>query len=115
MGKDTRGSAPSPGHDRHRGNFCGSTPGRNLGFAFINLLTSFLRSLETEPGKLALTCGIGTWSANVVCQTSQSLASQITSQIVGPEINVTFRYNPKEVTRAWGISQVIVDLILGWF
>jgi len=97
---DTRGSAPSPGHDRHRGNFCGSTPGRNLGFASINLLTSFLPSLEAEPGKLALTCGIGTWSANVACQTSQSLASQITSQIVGPEINVTFRYNPKKVRRA---------------
>jgi hypothetical protein len=29
----------------------------------------------------------------------QSLASQITSQIAGPEINVTFRYNSKKV---WG-------------
>jgi len=38
-----------------------------------------------------------------------------TSQIPGPEINVTFRYNPKKVRRAWGISQVIIDLILGWF
>jgi hypothetical protein len=46
---------------------------------------------------------------------TQSLASQVTSQIVGPEINVTFRYNPKKVRRAWGISQVIIDLILGWF
>ena len=44
-----------------------------------------------------------------------SLASQATPQIVGPEINVTFRYNPKKVRRAWGISQVIIDLILGWF
>jgi hypothetical protein len=58
---------------------------------------------------------IGSWSANVVWQTRQSLASQVTSQIVGPEINVTFRYNPKKVRRAWGISQVIIDLILGWF
>jgi hypothetical protein len=45
----------------------------------------------------------------------QSLASQATPQIVGPEINVTFRYNPKKVRRAWGISQVVIDLILGWF
>ena len=45
----------------------------------------------------------------------QSLGSQVTSQIVGPEINVTFRYNPKKARRAWGISQVIVDLILDWF
>jgi hypothetical protein len=52
---------------------------------------------------------------NVVLQTKQSLASQVTSQIVGPEINVTFRYNPKKVRRAWGISQVVIDLILGWF
>ncbi len=69
LGIDSRGSAPSPGHDRHRGNFCGSTPRRNLGFASINLLTSFLPSLEAEPGKLALTCGIGTWSANESLQT----------------------------------------------
>ena len=48
-------------------------------------------------------------------QTRQSLASQVISQIVGPEINVTFRYNPKKVRRAWGISQVIIDVILGWF
>ena len=54
-------------------------------------------------------------SGNVVLQTRQSLASQVTSQIVGPEINVTFRYNPKKVRRAWGISQVIIDLILDWF
>jgi hypothetical protein len=38
----------------------------------------------------------------------QSLASQVTSQIAGPEINVTFRYNPKKVRRAWGICQVII-------
>ncbi len=25
------------------------------------------------------------------------------------------RYNPKKVRRAWGISQVIIDLILNWF
>jgi hypothetical protein len=25
------------------------------------------------------------------------------------------RYNSKKARRAWGISQVIVDLILGWF
>ena len=55
------------------------------------------------------------WSANGILQTKQSLASQVTSQIVGPEINVTFRYNPKKVRRAWGISQVIIDLILGLF
>jgi hypothetical protein len=36
-------------------------------------------------------------------------------QIVGPEINVTFPYNPKKVRRAWGISQIIIDLILDWF
>ena len=52
---------------------------------------------------------------NVVLQTKQSLASQVTSQIAGPEINVTFRYNPKKVRRAWGISQVVIDLTLGWF
>ena len=45
----------------------------------------------------------------------RSLASQVTSQIVEPEINVTFGYNPKKVRRAWSISQVIIDLILGWF
>jgi hypothetical protein len=44
-----------------------------------------------------------------------SLASQVASQIVGSEINVTFRYNPKKVRRAWGISQVIIDQVLGWF
>jgi hypothetical protein len=69
IGDNTKGSAPSPGHDRHRGNFCGWTPRRNLGFASINLLTSFLPSLEAEPGELALTCRIGTWSANDCCQT----------------------------------------------
>jgi hypothetical protein len=55
------------------------------------------------------------WSGNGILQTRQSLASQVTSQIAGLEINVTFRYNPKKVRRAWGISQVIVDLILGRF
>jgi hypothetical protein len=55
------------------------------------------------------------WSANVVWLTRQSLASQVTSQILGPEINVTFRYNPKKVRRALGISQVIIELILGLF
>ena len=35
--------------------------------------------------------------------------------MAGPEINVTFRYNPKKVRRAWGISQVIIDLILWGF
>ena len=58
---------------------------------------------------------IGARSGNSTLQTRQSLASQVTSQIVGPEINVTFRYNPKKVRRAWGISQVIIDLILNWF
>jgi len=48
---------------------------------------------------------------NSVFQTRQSLTSQITFQIVGSEINLTFRYNPKKVRRAWGISQVIIDLI----
>jgi hypothetical protein len=55
------------------------------------------------------------WSANDTLETRQSLASQVTSQILGPEINVTFRYNPKKVRRAWGISQVMINLILGWF
>ena len=54
-------------------------------------------------------------SGNRILQTRQNLTSQVTSQIVGPEINVTFRYNAKKVKRAWGISQVIIDLILGWF
>jgi hypothetical protein len=63
----------------------------------------------------AIVRGIGARSGNNSCQTIQSLASQITSQIAGPEINVTFRYNPKKVRRAWGISQAIIDLILGWF
>jgi len=60
--------------------------------------------------------GIEAWSANNSWLTRQIFRqSQITSQIVGPEINVTFRYNPKTVRRAWGISQVIIDLILNWF
>ena len=59
--------------------------------------------------------GIGARSGNVVLQTRQSLGSRVTSQIVGPEINVTFRYNPKKVRRAGDIFQVIIDLILNWF
>jgi hypothetical protein len=54
-------------------------------------------------------------SGNEVLLPRQSLASQVTSQIAGPEINVTFRYTSKNVRRAWGISQVIIDLIVGWF
>jgi hypothetical protein len=42
-------------------------------------------------------------------------SGQVTSQIIGPEINVTFRYNPKKVRPAWDISQVIIELILNWF
>jgi len=72
-------------------------------------------SAEPKPGVFAIVRGIRARSANVVLQTSQSLASQITSQIAGPEINVTFRYSSKKVRRVWGISQVIIDLILGWF
>jgi hypothetical protein len=63
--------------------------------------------------------GIGAESGNDRLQTKQifrqSLASQVTSQIAGPEINVTSRYNSKKVRRAWGISQIIIDLILDWF
>jgi len=59
--------------------------------------------------------GIRARSGNGILQTKQSLTSQVTSQIVGPEINVTFRYNRKKVRRAWGISQVVIDLNLGWF
>jgi hypothetical protein len=43
---------------------------------------------------------IGAWPGNSSLQTRQSLSSQVTSQIVRPEINVTFRYNPKKVRRA---------------
>jgi hypothetical protein len=86
--------SPSPDRDRHRGIF----PDRLLGAINIG---EFLR--------------IGARSANETWLTKQSLASQVTSQITGPEINVTFRYNLKKVRRAWGISQVIIDLILGWF
>jgi hypothetical protein len=94
MGGIVEGLPPSPGRDRHRGIF----PHRLLDAINIG---EFLR--------------IGARSGNVTLQTRQSLASQVTSQIVGPEINVTFRYNPKKVRRAWGISQVIINLILGWF
>jgi hypothetical protein len=107
---------PSPRRDRHRGEFLpiGSW-GAILGLPAINLSTSFLPSPKAAPGVLAITNWIGAWPANVSLQTRQSLASQVTSQIVRPEINVTFRYNPKKVRRAWGISQIIIDLILGWF
>jgi len=41
------------------------------------------------------------WTNSATFQTKQifrqSLAIQITSQIAGPEINVTFRYNSKKV------------------
>jgi hypothetical protein len=63
----------------------------------------------------AIVRGIGARSGNNSLQTRQSLASQVIYQIAGPEINVTFRYNPKKVRRAWGISQVIINLILNWF
>jgi len=72
-------------------------------------------SAEPKPGVFVIVRGIRARSGNNSLETRQSLASQVTSQIVGPEINVTFRYNPKKVRRAWGISQVIIDLILGWF
>jgi hypothetical protein len=72
-------------------------------------------SPEPEPGVFAIVRGIRARSGNGILQTRQSLASQVISQIVRPEINVTFRYNPKKVRRAWGISQIIIDLILGWF
>jgi hypothetical protein len=72
-----------------------------------HILRQSLEYLQSEVGFA--------WYANVVLQTRQSLASQVTSQIVGSEINVTFRYNSKKVRRAWGIFQVIIDLILGWF
>jgi hypothetical protein len=57
-------------------------------------------SPEAEPGVFTIRGWTGAWSANGILQTRQSLASQVTSQIVGPEINVTFRYNPKKVRRA---------------
>jgi hypothetical protein len=58
----------------------------------------FINISQIFRGKAWSVCDrIKTRSANVVFQTSQSLASQITSQIVGSEINVTFRYNPKKL------------------
>jgi hypothetical protein len=74
-------------------------------------------SAEPKPGVFAIVRGIGAWSGNgnEIWLTKQSLASQVTPQIAGPEINVTFRYNPKKVRRAWGISQVVIGLILEWF
>jgi len=72
-------------------------------------------SPKPEPGVFAIVRKRGAGSGNDCLQTRQSLASQVTSQIVRPEINVTFRYNPKKVRRAWGISQIIIDLILNWF
>ena len=106
---------PTPEYDRHRGFFLDRLLGAILGLPAINLSTSFLSSLGAEPGEFAIVRGIGAWSGNSTLQTRQSLASQVTSQIVGPEINVTFRYNPKKVRRAWRISQVIIDSILGGF
>jgi len=89
--------------------------GAILGLPAINLSTSFLPSPKAASGVFAIIGWAGAWAGNDSLQTRQSLASQVTSQIVGPEINVTFRYNPKKVRWAWGISQVIIDLILGWF
>jgi hypothetical protein len=74
---------------------------------------------EADPGAFVLVHWREARSGNGSLQTKQifrqSLASQVTSQIAGPEINVTFRYNPKKVRRAWGIFQVIIDLILSRF
>jgi hypothetical protein len=86
-----------------------------LGLPAINLSTSFLPSPEAGSKVFAIRNWSRAWSGNDVLQIRQSLASQVTSQIAGPEINVTFRYNSKKVRRTWGISQVIIDLILGWF
>jgi hypothetical protein len=72
-------------------------------------------SAEPKPGVFAIVRGIRARSGNGNWQTRQSLASQVSSQIAGPEINVTFRYNPKKVRRAWGIFQVIINLILNRF
>ena len=65
---------------------------------------------KPEPGVFAIVRGIGARPGNNSLETRESIASQVTSQIVGPEINVTFRYNPKKLRRAWGISQVIINL-----
>jgi hypothetical protein len=82
----------------------------------LSQAANLIRDSQIFRGRAWSVCDrIGARSGNVVLQTRQSLASQVTSQIVGPEINVTFRYNPKKVRRAWGISQVIIDQILGWF
>jgi hypothetical protein len=87
--------------------------GAILGLSAINLLISFLPSPKAAPEVFAIRNWIRARSGNSTLQTRQSLASQVTSQIVGPEINVTFRYNSKKVRRAWSISQIIIDLILG--
>ena len=75
MGRIQEGLSPSLGHDRHRGNSCGSAPGYNFGLAAINLLTSFLPSPKAALGVLAIIRGIGAWSGNTFLQTKQSLAS----------------------------------------
>ena len=98
-----------------RGIFAARLLGAILGLQTINLLISFLPSPEAVPGVFAIRNWTRAWPGNNSWETRQSLASQVTSQIVGPEINVTFRYNPKKVRGAWGISQIIIELILGWF
>jgi len=98
-----------------RGIFADRLLGAILGLPTINLLTSFLPSPKAVPGVFAIRNWTRAWPGNNSWLTRQSLESQVTSQIVGPEINITFRYNPKKVRRAWGISQVIIDLILNWF
>jgi hypothetical protein len=69
MGRIQEGLSPSLGHDRHRGNSCGSAPGYNFGLAAINLLTSFLPSPKAALGVLAIIRGIGAWSGNTFLQT----------------------------------------------
>jgi len=60
--------SPSLEHDRHRGNFCGSAPGRNFKLSAINLLTSFLLSPKAAPGAVAIRNWIGAWPCNVFLQ-----------------------------------------------
>jgi hypothetical protein len=115
MGADFRGSARLLGVINTGGIFTDRLLGAILALPAINLLTNFLPSPKAAPGVFAIRNWIRARPSNVTLQTRQSLASQLTPQIVGPEINVTFRYNPKKVRRPWGISQVVIDLILGWF